>query len=197
MHIDIGDKFVAVKPMWFLNEGTIVSITSVDDDGVVSFVFGENDKNNGYMDTVTFNSHFEKLVEKEEQEFPTITKEYIEEIMEDSDFEVFTSFNKCTIVSCRLPNGFVITESSACVNSESYDKELGIDVCIDKITEKIWEFEAYRLQQYVWESENACCCENRDKCSCEEYKTEFDECLDTDLDCDDCKDLNCPYRPEH
>ena len=113
--------------------------------------------------------------------------------MENSEFEVFTSFDKCTIVSCRLPNGFVITEFSACVDPENYDEDLGVDICISKIASKVWELEAYRLQHQLWEEkfDCSCCCDDCEECK---YDEEIDECLDTDLDCDDCKDFDCPYR---
>lgn len=34
------------------------------------------------------------------------------------------------------------------------------------------------------------CCGDCDECDFDE----FDECLDTDLDCDDCEDYDCPYN---
>ena len=123
--------------------------------------------------------------------------------MEKSKYEVHTVFDKCTIVSCRLPNGFVITETSACVSPENYDEELGIDICFNKIAEKIYELEAYRLQQMLYEEEVGCCCENCDGRFCmheeeeEEEEDEFDECLDTDLDCDECDDYGCSYNPNN
>ena len=192
MHINIGDKFITAKKAWFIDEGTIINITNVDEDNIVSFTFGEDNSSNGYMDINTFNKHFKKFEEMvADVVAPTITEEYIADIMENSEFEVFTSFDKCTIVSCRLPNGFVITESSVCVSPENYDEELGANVCFDKIADRVWELEAYRLQQELYEIENTCCCENCDGCLCEE---EIDECLDTDLDCDDCGETDCPYR---
>lgn len=194
MNINIGDRFVTVKKAWFLDEGTIISVTNVDEDNIVSFTFGEDNTSNGYMDINTFNRHFEKIEKTiTKVEIPEITREYISEIMENSEFETFTTFDKCTIVSCRLPNGFVITESSSCVNPEDYNEELGADICFDKIAEKIWDLEAYRLQQHLWEEECncSCCCECCEDRQCME---EFDECLDTDLDCDDCEDLDCPYN---
>lgn len=190
-NININDKFVATKKVWFISEGTVVTVTDVSDD-IISFVFGDNSANNGYMDFVTFKEHFERVTEKKEEvEVPTITEEYIAEIMENSEFETHTVFGKCTIVSCRLPNGFVITEYSSCVNSEDYDEDLSAEICFNKITDKIWELEAYRLQQYLWEEENGycpCCCGDCEEC---EYD---DECLHTDLDCDDCDDHTCPYN---
>lgn len=193
MHINIGDKFVTVKKAWFIDEGTIINVTNVDKDNIVSFAFDEDDACNGYMDINTFNKHFQKIENTDDSE---ITEEYITSIMDESEFEVFTSFDKCTIVSCRLPNGFVITEYSACVNPENYDEEVGANICYDKIANKIRELEAYRLHQELYEADIVCCCcEDCCGCPCEECEEEFDECLDTDLDCDDCKDVNCPYRP--
>jgi len=201
MHININDKFVAVKKMWFLDEGTVVNITNVSEDGIISFTFGENNTNNGYMDTATFAEHFKKLEDMTAKiKAPTITDEYIAEIMENSEFEIHTVFDKCTVVSCRLPNGFVITESSSCVSPENYDEDTGAEICFDKISDKIWELEAYRLQQWLWEEEVCDCgCENCDgrECICEEDDDEFDECLDTDLDCDDCDDYDCPHNPNY
>lgn len=190
-----GDKLIVTKKVApFLNEGDVVEITNVSDDGIISFAFGDGFVHMGVMSNDECESHFEKVEEKAEEVIPEITEEYIASIMEDSEFEVFTSFDKCTIVSCRLPNGFVITESSACVSPENYDKNLGEDICFDKIADKIWELEAYRLQQELYESTTTCCCDGCEGCPCEDCEEEFDECFDTDLDCDDCEDFNCPYN---
>lgn len=195
-NINIDDKFLTVKKMWFLDEGTVITVTDVGTDGIVSFVFGESSSNTGYMDIATFNEHFKKVEDMTaEVEIPTITEEYIAEIMENSDFEVHTVFDKCTVVSCCLPNGFVITESSACVSPENYDENVGVDICFDKIADKIWELEAYRLQQHLWEEENdycPCCCGDCEECKYDD--NDNDECLSTDLDCDDCNDHTCPYN---
>lgn len=202
--INNGDKLVVTKKVApFLNEGDIVNVTNVTDDGIISFAFGDGFMHMGVMNTAECESHFEKVEERAKAEAPTITEEYIAEIMENSEFEIHTVFDKCTVVSCRLPNGFVITESSSCISPENYDEDMGVEICFDKITDKIWELEAYRLQQWLWEEEVCDCgCENCDgrECICEEDDDdddEFDECLDTDLDCDDCGDYDCPHNPNY
>lgn len=195
MHININDKFIAIKPMWFLEEGTIVTVTDIDDN-IISFTFGENNSNNGYMDYNTFNEHFKKVEEMTAKiKAPTITEEYIAEIMENSEFEIHTVFDKCTVVSCRLPNGFVITESSACVSPENYDEDMGAEICFDKIASKIWELEGYRLQQWLWEEENNFCCEDCDGCHCDcEDEEEVNE-DDMPVDCEHCDSYDCPDHP--
>ena len=80
----------------------------------------------------------------------TVTKERIDKILENTDFAVNTVFDKCTIVSAKLPNGFVIVEYSACVDKENYDVDLGYEICKKKIINKIWELEGYRLQQKIY-----------------------------------------------
>lgn len=80
----------------------------------------------------------------------TVTKERIDKIVENTDFNVSTVFDKCTVVSAKLPNGFVIVEYSACVDKENYDVDLGYEICKKKIINKIWELEGYRLQQKLY-----------------------------------------------
>ena len=110
-----GDKLIVTKKVApFLDEGDIVEVTNVTDDGIISFAFGEGLVHMGVMNTAEFEGYFEKVEEKAKVEIPDIDEEYIAEIMDNSEFEVHTVFDKCTIVSCRLPNGFVITEYSTC-----------------------------------------------------------------------------------
>lgn len=85
----------------------------------------------------------------------TITKEHIDLIVSQTKFDVSTVFDKCTVVNAKLPNGFVITESSACVDPSNYDKELGFEICKEKIINKIWELEGYKLQDMLYEIQDS------------------------------------------
>lgn len=78
-----------------------------------------------------------------------ITARRIDRLMETADYEVITAFEKCTIVTARLQNGFILTESSACVDPANYDLELGIRLAKAKIRERLWELEGYALQKAV------------------------------------------------
>lgn len=197
-----GDKLIVTKAVApFLNEGDIVEVTNVSEDGIISFAFGDKFMHMGVMNNAECEAHFEKVVETVE-EAPAITQEYIDEIMENSEFEVHTVFGKCTVVSCRLPNGFVIVESSACVSPDNYDEKVGTEICIGKIEDKIWELEGYRLQQ--WMFENTCCCEECCDCECEHNNYEECECFECDecnecedCRCYDCEDYICPNNPNY
>ena len=76
----------------------------------------------------------------------TVTPQQIKEIMDATKFDVKTVLGKCTVVSAQLPNGFIIVESSACVDPANYDEVLGTEICMKRIENKIWELEGYKLQ---------------------------------------------------
>lgn len=198
-----GDKLVVTKKVAeFLDKGDIVKVVDVSENGMVSFAFGEGFIHKGLMSSSECDEHFEKIMN-------TITSDYVDEIIMNSEIEIQTVFDKCTIVACKLPNGFVIVESSACVSPDNYNEEMGYEICLEKIKDKVWELEGYKLQGELYEENESdcpygcndceecpcdtccgdCCCDN-----CDEKEEEFDECLDTDLDCDDCTDYNCPYN---
>lgn len=194
--LNTGDKLIVTKTVApFLKEGDVVEVTNVTDDGIISFAFGDNFMHMGVMNTAECEAHFAKVNEK--METPTITEEYIDEILENCEFDVRTVFDKCTVVTCRLPNGFVISDYAACVDPKNYDEDMGIEICHERIKNKVWELEAYRLQQHLWEesmNECSCCCEECEEpfCDCED---DCDECFYSDLDCDDCEDYECEFNP--
>ena len=75
-----------------------------------------------------------------------ITKDQIDELISKSNIDDVKMGEKSTVVALTLPNGFTIIESSSCVDVANYDHELGKSICIERITNKIWELEGYRLQ---------------------------------------------------
>jgi hypothetical protein len=81
-----------------------------------------------------------------------VTEDQIHDILSSSDIKVFKMFDKCTVVVCKLPNGFIITESSACVDPANFDAQLGYEICMSRIENKIWELEGYALQKKVYEN---------------------------------------------
>lgn len=204
MKINNGDKFVATKKVWFIDEGVVVTVTGVDENGLVSFTFGEY--SNGYMDSVTFEEHFKKLEFKTTEsnaETVEITYEYVDEIMQNSEIEIQTVCDKCAVVSCKLPNGHVIVESASCPSVEEYDEDTYADICLDKIAEKIFELETYRIQEEIYRETccecDGCECErNRDcdDCPCDEDEDEIDNNF-IEPDCEGCTDYGCECNPHN
>ncbi|MFC6324025.1 Gp49 family protein [Companilactobacillus baiquanensis] len=74
-----------------------------------------------------------------------VTQKQIDNIIKHSRIDVKTVFNKVTLVTCKLPNGFVLVESSGAVDKSNYDVEIGKETCMTRITNKIWELEGYSL----------------------------------------------------
>lgn len=50
-----------------------------------------------------------------------------------------TMGEKTTVLHARLPNGFEVVTSSACVDPSDYDPEMGEQICRDRLEEKVWE----------------------------------------------------------
>ena len=80
-----------------------------------------------------------------------VTEERIEHLMKTAEYKAFTAFDKCTVVIMQLENGFILTESSACVDPANYNSEYGTQICLDKLRDKLWELEGYALQKEVYE----------------------------------------------
>ena len=83
----------------------------------------------------------------------TVTQEQIDKLISNSEIIVQTVFDKVTIVSCKLPSGFVITESSGAVDPANYDVNIGKEICMERITNKLWELEGYALAKKLAERE--------------------------------------------
>lgn len=64
--------------------------------------------------------------------------------------ETHTMGDRTTVVRCVLRNGFEIVESSSCVDPKNYSEQMGHDICMNKIKDKIWELLGFLLQ-------TACC----------------------------------------
>lgn len=111
-----------------------------------------------------------------------VTQEMVDEIIEGSEVVVDTMFDRMTVVSCKLPNGFIITETSACIDPENYNEDMGVDICMDKIISKVYELEAYRLMSEIYYSKQLDTwlnCNNMDECDGCPY---IDECFGSDED---------------
>lgn len=76
----------------------------------------------------------------------TVTKQQIEEIFDKSEKKIEKYWDKCTVMTVQLENGFTIVEHSACVDPKNYDEKIGIELCEKKIKDKLWELEGYKLQ---------------------------------------------------
>jgi hypothetical protein len=78
-----------------------------------------------------------------------VTEEQIDAIMERTEFQIEMMGNKTTVIMATLPNGFVIVESSSCVDPKNYNHDLGVILCKERIRDKLWMLEGYLLQSMM------------------------------------------------
>jgi len=83
-----------------------------------------------------------------------VTQEQIDKLINGAVVQTTTVFDKCTIVAVKLSNGFILVESSACVDPENYDEALGRDICLGNIEDRLWELEGYALQKQIHSQKN-------------------------------------------
>lgn len=163
-----GDKIITTKEVFGISKGEVFEVTNVKDN-LVEF---EKKMGNGKFTSAMSYNLMKECFEKYEEPIsvsPFVDGDYIEWLIDNSEFDIQTVFDKCTVVSCKLPNGFVVVESSACVSPKNYNKEIGVEICMDKITDKIWELEGYKLQSMLYEEETECPygCDDCDECPCD------------------------------
>nr|DAL45210.1 MAG TPA_asm: hypothetical protein [Caudoviricetes sp.] len=62
------------------------------------------------------------------------------------EVHVSTLGDKTTIVRAILINGFEIVESTGCVDKVNYSEDIGAEICLNKIKDKIWYLLGFLLQ---------------------------------------------------
>lgn len=76
----------------------------------------------------------------------SVKKEDIDSILSQTLISVEKYGDKTTILKATLPNGFVVVESSSCVDPKNFNMSIGEQICMKKLEDKIWELEGYKLQ---------------------------------------------------
>lgn len=77
----------------------------------------------------------------------TVTREDVLANMQDVIVKTVVEFDKpCTYVTVRMKNGFTLRESTTCVDPANYNEEIGKEICLQKIEDKVWFLLGYTLQ---------------------------------------------------
>ena len=83
----------------------------------------------------------------------TVTPEQVKENMQDVIVRTLDDFGKpCTYVTVRMKNGFTLRESTTCVDPANYDENIGKEICLKKIEDKVWLLLGYQLQEDLFRS---------------------------------------------
>lgn len=62
------------------------------------------------------------------------------------DINVSKWGDKTTVAHATLANGFIITESSSCVDPNNFNMDIGTNICRDNIYNKVWNHLGFLLQ---------------------------------------------------
>ena len=79
--------------------------------------------------------------------------EQVDSILAAAEITVEDRFGCMTVVHAKLPCGFIVTETSACIDPENYDRDLGAKICMGRVRDKVWELEGYHKMRTAEERE--------------------------------------------
>lgn len=103
----------------------------------------------------------------------TVTPEEVAENMKDVLVRTVEEFGKpCTYVTVRMKNGFTLRESTTCVDPANYNEEIGKQICLEKIEDKVWLLLGYSLQTEA-SAKNQTLAHTRDMMISPDYKERF------------------------
>ena len=78
----------------------------------------------------------------------TVTQKEVNDNMRDVLVRTVEEFGKpCTYVTVRMKNGFTLRESTTCVDRSNYSEEIGKEICLKRIENKVWFLLGYALQE--------------------------------------------------
>lgn len=84
-----------------------------------------------------------------------VTQKEVNENMKDVLVRTVEEFGKpCTYVTVRMKNGFTLRESTTCVDPANYSEEIGKEICLKHIEDKIWFLLGYALQDKAFKEGN-------------------------------------------
>ena len=103
----------------------------------------------------------------------TVIIEEVKANMQDVFVTTITAHDKpVTFVEVRMLNGFTVRESTTCVDPANYDEEIGKQVCLKRIEDKIWMLLGYE-KQYEVSAKNPVLASTRNMMVSPDYKERF------------------------
>ncbi len=82
----------------------------------------------------------------------TVTQEIVDNSIIETDVRTIELVGKKhTLVAVKLQNGFTVIETTTCVDPDNYSEEIGAEICLKRIKDKIWMLEGYYLQTILSE----------------------------------------------
>ena len=82
-----------------------------------------------------------------------VTQKELDENMKDVLVRTVEEFGKpYTYVTVRMKNGFTLSETTTCVDPANYSEEIGKEICLKHIEDKIWFLRGYALQDKAFKN---------------------------------------------
>ena len=76
-----------------------------------------------------------------------VTQKEVDENMKDVLVRTVEEFGKpSTYVTVKMKNGFILRDSTTCIDPANYSEEIGKEICLKRIEDKIWFLLGYALQ---------------------------------------------------
>lgn len=147
----IGTKLIQAEPAYridgkiYLKSGPVPRVMNREDGYKVVYQDGyeswsPKDVFEAAYLPVTVNEHLRT-------DAPSISQQMVDDFIRET--EVITMGDKTTVVRAVLRNGFEIVESGSCVSAENYDEQLGAQICLEHIKNKVWMLLGFLLQTAV------------------------------------------------
>jgi Phage protein (N4 Gp49/phage Sf6 gene 66) family len=84
-----------------------------------------------------------------------VTQEEIDALLDASETQEHTFWEKELIVSYRLPCGFTVSGHAACVDPANFDLKIGQAIAREDAANQLWKLEGYRKQLEMAKTEDA------------------------------------------
>lgn len=175
----IGMKLVEAEPAWRTETGRILpgAVVECAEAARAGYRVRYTDGYESWSPKAVFEQAYLPL--EHDQALKTDEPSISAKMVEDFILETWTETlgEKTTVVRAVLRNGFEIVESSSCVSPENYDEDMGREICLEKIRDKVWELLGFLLQTavdgsavaQVQEAEHPC----GGNCVCAEERRDF------------------------
>ena len=76
-----------------------------------------------------------------------VTQKDVDENMKDVLVRTVEEFGKpSTYDTVKMKNGFILRDSTTCIEPANYSEEIGKEICLKRIEDKIWFLLGYALQ---------------------------------------------------
>lgn len=85
----------------------------------------------------------------------SVKKADLERMLENAKRQEALFFGKKFVTVYQLENGFTIDVSSAVVNPEKFDLEIGRQLNYQRALDELWQLEGYKVQQAKFEAEGS------------------------------------------